>query len=116
MCSFFQVRNIGQTIQWFEGIGFTCTANNLIWEPDCELNWARLEWEGAGFMPGPNGRETISGSKDASLWFNVDSIDGIIEVLLTKGIQPDIEPEIFMEEKLLHLKILMALLYHFPAN
>jgi hypothetical protein len=39
----------------------------------CELNLARLEWEGAAFMLGPDERNIIPHSKDASLWFNVDT-------------------------------------------
>ena len=101
---FLLVSNIAQTIKWYEGLGFTCTATNLIWEPDCELNWARLEWDGAAFMLGPDEREKLSDSKDASLWFNVDTVDNIIETLKTKDIQMDIEPETFYGRKVVSFK------------
>ena len=101
---FLLVSNIAQTIKWYEGLGFICTATNLIWEPDCELNWARLEWDGAAFMLGPDERKNLSYSKDASLWFNVDTIDSIIETLKTKDIQMDIEPETFYGRKVVSFK------------
>jgi len=37
--------------------------------------------EGAAFMLGPNERNIIPNAKDASLWFNVDTVDYIIEML-----------------------------------
>ena len=101
---FLQVRNIGDNIQWYEDIGFKCVATNLIWEPDCELNWARLEWEGAAFMIGPDDGDTTSGAKDSSLWFNVDDVEAIIEVLNTKGIKTNIEPATFYGRKVVSFK------------
>jgi hypothetical protein len=47
---------------------------------DGELNWARIEWENAAFMIGPDERDIISENKDSALWFNVDAIDDIISV------------------------------------
>ena len=44
---FLKVENVEQTINWYKGIGFDCTATNQVWEPGCELNWARLEWDSA---------------------------------------------------------------------
>ena len=76
-------------------MGFECTATNHVWEPDCELNWARLEWKGAAFMIGPNERNSTPDKKDSSLWFNVDSVDDIIEILKRNDIKMDIEPETF---------------------
>jgi len=35
-------------------------------------------------MIGPDQRGTLSDSKDASLWFNVDTVYAIIEVLKTE--------------------------------
>lgn len=96
---FLQVQNIEQTIKWYQDIGFECTATNHIWEPDCELNWARIEWEGAAFMIGPDERTTPSGTKDASLWFNVDAVDVIIEILNRNNIKMDIEPATFYGRK-----------------
>lgn len=101
---FLQVRNIDQTIKWYEDIGFKCVATNLIWEPDCELNWARIEWESAAFMIGPDERDKISEIKDSSIWFNVDSIDEIITVLKSKDIEIDIEPETFYGRKVVSFK------------
>jgi len=93
--SFLRVKNIRQTIKWYQDIGFKCTATNHIWEPDCELNWARLEWEGAAFMIGPDERSISSPTKDSSLWFNVHTVDPIREILKDAGIEMDIEPETF---------------------
>lgn len=101
---FLQVFNISQTIKWYEDIGFKCTAINHIWEPDCELNWARLEWDGAAFMLGPNGREQTSDTKDTSLWFNVDAVEEIIETLERKSIKMDIEPETFYGRKVVSFR------------
>lgn len=97
---FLRVANISDTIQWYESIGFQCTATNHIWEPeDCELNWAEMAWENATFMLGPDEREVISKKKDTSLWFNVDTVDNIIDILKANGIQVDIEPETFYGRK-----------------
>ena len=101
---FLKVPNIEQTIKWYQDIGFECTATNHIWEPDCELNWARLEWDGAAFMIGPDERTTASEIKDSSLWFNVDSIDATVEILNSKNIQMNIEPETFYGRKVVSFK------------
>ncbi|MGZ8554243.1 MAG: VOC family protein [Chitinophagaceae bacterium] len=101
---FLQVRNVDQTIKWYEDIGFTCVATNLIWEPGCELNWARIEWEGAAFMIGPDGRDKVSEIKDSGLWFNVDSIEEIINLLKSKYIGFDLEPETFYGRKVVTFK------------
>jgi len=76
---FIKVAGIEKTIKWYQNIGFTCVATNHIWEPGCELNWARLEWEGAAFMLGPDERNIIPHSKDASLWFNVDTVATLLK-------------------------------------
>ena len=92
---FIKVTDIEKTVKWYQDIGFTCVATNLIWEPDCELNWARLEWEGAAFMLGPDERTAISNQKDTSLWFNVETLDNIVEILTVHAIDTTIEPETF---------------------
>ncbi len=97
---FLKVANITDTIQWYENIGFQCTATNHIWEPeDSELNWAEIAWEDATFMLGPDEREVIPEKKDTSLWFNVDSVDEIIEMLKNKNIARGIELETFYGRK-----------------
>ena len=97
---FLKVANITDTIQWYENIGFQCTATNHIWEPeDSELNWAEIAWEDATFMLGPDEREVIPEKKDTSLWFNVDSVDEIIEMLKNKNIAMGIELETFYGRK-----------------
>lgn len=96
---FLKVADVSETIKWYEMIGFTCTATNLIWEPRCEINWARLEWEQAAFMIGPDERDIKTEMKDSSLWFNVKSVDAIIELLQTNHISIDIEPETFYGRK-----------------
>ena len=101
---FLKVRNVEQTMKWYQGIGFACTATNHIWEPDCDLNWARLEWDNAAFMIGPDERATTSDAKDSSLWFNVDSVDVIIEILNRNNIKMDIESETFYGRKVVSFK------------
>ncbi len=101
---FLKVRNVEQTMKWYQGIGFDCTATNQIWEPDCELNWARLEWDKAAFMIGPDERTTTAKAKDSGLWFNVDSVDVIIEILKRNNIKIDIEPETFYGRKVVSFK------------
>jgi uncharacterized glyoxalase superfamily protein PhnB len=103
---FLYVSNIPQTIKWYQDIGFECVATNLIWEPDCELNWARIEWDGAAFMIGTDNGNTRakSGRRDTSLWFNVDSVDTIIELLDSKGIKMDIEPATFYGRKVVSIR------------
>jgi len=101
---FLQVQNIAQTIKWFETLGFECTATNHIWEPDCELNWARLEWEGAAFMIGQDNSISLSDKKDSSLWFNIDVVDHIIEILKQNNIKMDIEPETFYGRKVVSFR------------
>ncbi|WP_276502072.1 VOC family protein [Terrimonas pollutisoli] len=105
---FLKVPDIGQTIKWYQDIGFECTATNHIWEPGCELNWARLEWNGAAFMIGPDERTTSSAAKDSSLWFNVDEVDTIIEILSRKGTSMQIEPETFYGRKVVSFKDINA--------
>ena len=101
---FLIVRNIDETIKWYEKIGFKCTATNRIWEPDCELNWARIEWHGAAFMIGPDERKVASKVKDSGLWFNVQSVDEIAESLKQEGISFDTEEETFYGRKVISFK------------
>jgi len=92
---FIKVKDIPKTITWYQDIGFSCVATNLIWEPDCELNWARLEWEGAAFMLGPDESNVVSRQANFSLWFNVDVLEVIMEKLKSKSVEMSIEPETF---------------------
>jgi len=101
---FIKVAGIEKTIKWYQNIGFTCVATNHIWEPGCELNWARLEWEGAAFMLGPNERNIIPNAKDASLWFNVDTVDYIIEMLQRHDIEMNVEPGNILWQKVVSFK------------
>src|SRR5258705_2022235 len=101
---FLKVYDISKTIKWYEHIGFTCTATNEQWEPGCELNWAMIKWENAGFMIGLTNRTINEETKDASLWFNTDSIDGIIKILESKNIPIDIEPETFYGRKVVSFR------------
>ena len=76
---FLGVNNMAHTINWYTYIGFTCTGTNLGWDPDAELNWAQLEWEGAAIMLFPSQKEMIPGHiRDAGLYFKVKSIAGLI--------------------------------------
>ena len=101
---FLLVVNIDKTIKWFERLGFKCTATNHIWEPDCELNWARIEWNGAAFMVGPDERQESSKIKDSGLWFNVESVDEIVDYLKKEGISFDKEDETFYGRKVITFK------------
>jgi uncharacterized glyoxalase superfamily protein PhnB len=102
---FLKVTDIAATIEWYENIGFQCTATNHVWEPeDSELNWAEIAWEEATFMLGLDEQAVISEKKDTSLWFNVDTIDEIIEMLKDKNILTDIEPETFYGRKVVSFK------------
>jgi len=79
---FLGVANMMQTLEWYMSIGFTCTGTNLAWEPDAELNFAQLEWEGAAIMLFPSQKEMGPGQiRDAGLYFRVKSITGLIEKL-----------------------------------
>ena len=101
---FLIVDDIGGTIKWYEKIGFKCTATNHIWEPDCELNWARIEWRAAAFMIGPDERKVKSNAKDAGLWFNVQSVDEVVDSLIQEGISFDTEEETFYGRKVISFK------------
>jgi uncharacterized glyoxalase superfamily protein PhnB len=96
---FLRVRNIFETIQWYERIGFKCTATNHVWEPDCELNWAQLKFEGAEFMIGPDERKNNSGEKDASLYFRMETIDGIANKIKKEKIAADVDEQTFYGRK-----------------
>jgi hypothetical protein len=96
---FLKVPSIGETINWYQEIGFKCTATNQIWEPDCELNWAEIAWDNATFMIGIDEGKGVSGGKDASIWFNVDTVDPIIQMLERKNIKMFIEPATFYGRK-----------------
>ena len=101
---FLKVKNVEQTMNWYKAIGFDCTGTNQVWEPGCELNWARLEWDGAAFMIGPDKRTISPNTKDAGLWFNVDSVDPIVEILKRNGIKMDIEPATFYGRKVVSFR------------
>ena len=52
---------------------------NHIWEPDCELNWAELTFQGATLMLYPQETENPISKRDARLYFEIETIDGIAE-------------------------------------
>jgi uncharacterized glyoxalase superfamily protein PhnB len=78
---FLGVSDIGQTIEWYTAIGFSCTGSNRFWEPESELTWAQLEWEGAAFMLFQSLKEMTDEVKDAGLYFRVYNIDGLVDRL-----------------------------------
>jgi hypothetical protein len=98
---FLKVAEINKTIDWYESIGFVCTGTNQKWEPGCEINWAELAWQGASFMIGPDIRTTSGEIKDASMWFNVKSLDEISEALHAKGIETETEEASFFGMKVI---------------
>ncbi len=101
---FLKVTDLAKTIAWYEAIGFTCVGTNLIWEPDCELNWARLEWEGLAFMIGPDERRHIPEERDSSLWFNVERVVDVIKKLENMSIAMTVEPATFYGRKVVSFK------------
>ncbi len=82
---FLGVPDIAESILWYESIGFSCTGSNRYWEPEADLSWAQLEWEGAAFMLYFSGKEKSSETKDAGLFFKVQSFNGIIDKLKNKA-------------------------------
>jgi len=79
---FLGVPDMALAVNWYMSIGFTCTGTNLAWEPDAELSWAQLEWEGAAIMLFPSQKEMQPGHiRDAGLYFRVQSIGGLVERL-----------------------------------
>ena len=79
---FLGVPDIAQAIHWYEALGFQCTGSNRFWDPNAELTFAQLEWEGAAFMLFLTEKRS-SEIKDAGLYFKVSSFNGIIEKLKT---------------------------------
>lgn len=77
--SFLRVPDIHETIQWYKRIGFKCLGTHQ--EPGCELDWALLDWDGAGLMLYPDERSEVPKSKDAGLYFKMESIGELIELL-----------------------------------
>jgi hypothetical protein len=79
---FLGVSNMYATVEWYMHIGFSCTGTNLAWDPDAELNWAQLEWEGAAIMLFPSEKQSLPGAiRDAGLFFKVQSISGLVDKL-----------------------------------
>ncbi len=78
---FLGVPNIEKAVIWYESIGFACTGSNRYWEPDAELTWAQIEWEGAAFMLFLLQKEKYEEVKEAGLFFKVQSFNGIIDKL-----------------------------------
>ena len=113
---FLVVENIERTIEWYEGVGFTCTETNHVWEPDGELNWARIEWNGAAFMIGPDQRHVRSKTKDAGLWFDVASLDWIVEHLKGNHIPFNTEEESFYGKKLISFKDINGFVVSFSSE
>lgn len=83
---FLGVPDMAKTLNWYMSIGFQCTGTNLAWDPEAELNWAQLEWEGAAIMLFPSQKEMVPGHiRDAGLYFKVRSIAGMIDQLIQRA-------------------------------
>lgn len=80
--SFLRVPDVSATVDWYKDLGFECLATHE--EPGCGLDWALMDWQGARFMLYPEGRKTHD-RKDAGLYFVVDSIDSIADVIKSKA-------------------------------
>ena len=113
---FLSVINLAETVKWYENLGFKCTATNHIWEPDCELNWARIEWDDASFMIGPDERDYIPERKDTGIWFNVESIDRILDILARNNIEMDYEPLTFYGRKVVTFRDLNGFAVSFSCE
>ena len=113
---FLSVINLAETIKWYENLGFKCSATNHIWEPDCELNWAMIEWDNASFMIGPDERDFIPERKDTGIWFNVDSIDRILDILAKNNIEMDYEPLTFYGRKVVTFRDLNGFAVSFSCE
>jgi len=75
--SFLRVPDIEQTLEWYLKLGFKCLGTHA--EPGCGMDWALLDWDGAQFMLYPEGRGDATITKDAGLYFIVDTIDALID-------------------------------------
>lgn len=77
---FLGVPDMVKSVAWYENIGFQCTGSNRFWEPESDLTWAQLEWEGAAFMLFLLEKDT-SEVKDAGLYFKVTNVNGLVDKL-----------------------------------
>jgi len=82
---FLGVKSVEETTAWYISLGFTCTGSNRFWEPEAELTWAQLEWEGAAFMLFPSEKEKENEIRDAGLFFRVNKMDGLVDKLKQKA-------------------------------
>ena len=78
---FLGVPDIAKAITWYQDIGFSCTGSSRFWEPDKELTWAQLEWEGAAFMIFPSLKHNKNEVKDAGLYFKTSHVNGLVDKL-----------------------------------
>lgn len=89
--SFLRVPDVLKTMEWYIGIGFKCLGTHQ--EPGCELDWALMDWEGAQFMLYPDGSQDYSKTKDAGLYFAVNSIDEIIKIIEANAEVIEVNPK-----------------------
>lgn len=88
--SFLRVPDVARTVSWYREIGFACIATHE--EPGCGLDWALMDWHGAQFMLYPEGLETRD-KKDAGLYFVVDSIDHIVDIITSRTEVIELNPQ-----------------------
>ena len=81
--SFLRVPDVEKALNWYIDLGFKCLAIHT--EPECGLDWALLDWDGAQFMLYPDGADDPSAAKDAGLYFVVDSIDNLIKPITARA-------------------------------
>ena len=89
--SFLRVPDVLETIEWYTRLGFKCLATHQ--EPGCGVDWALLDWQGAQFMLYPEGSNDYSKTKDAGLYFQVNSIDEITKTIQAEAEVIEINPE-----------------------
>ena len=80
---FLRVPDVALAKEWYESIGFTCLGTHE--EPGCGLDWALMGWEDTQFMLYAQFEDTVSNAKNCGLYFNLDSLDGILEKLEGKA-------------------------------
>lgn len=80
---FFRVPDVGFAKAWYESIGFTCVGTHE--DPDCGLDWAMMAWDQAMFMLYPHLENTRTHANNCGLYFQMDSIEGLLEKLEDKA-------------------------------
>lgn len=77
------VRDVLQSVTWYESVGFELVRTNRHWNPDAPINWALLRWDDAQLML--NERDGAAPScPSVSLFFDTDGIDALYQRLVER--------------------------------